>query len=337
MSSRGRNGLGEAGGLVTRVAAPPRTRAEGGERLREALAELDERHAHEADETVTVRNAIAADIATKESQRDELLSHARELTRQAEVISSEVAELQRRLDALPDEVRVRAQRALDRLSRLGRVLHADTYAVGRMLDAYSVYTKERRTWELSVRQSPEMTKDVELLGYAETSADAIAALDPVVREIIEQRVADARAKVGNFPEPTRPVEAAPIYECVAPDPEGGSIAMLAIPCGPGAMTEHQPESVLVAEVIAAMTRALLDLTDSDAPVVRTAPDYEDPLQEVVLVGARTGDAFDAELFGARLLEIFEDCNTLGIALEPIDDKELAVALAGLVQRELDTR
>ena len=337
MSQRGGDRLGEAGGLVTRVEVPARpARLAPGERLKAELADLDAHHRQEAGTAGAARAELTSEIERIEAQQADLREQARALTQQADGLGSQISDLHHKLDALPDEARVRTQRAADRLSRMGRVLHADTHAVREMLDAYAHHISERRTWESKVRSSPEMTEDVELLEYAQSAPDAIEKLDGVVRAIIEQRLAEAQTKVADLPEPLRPDAVAPIYECVAPGVDGGVVAIVALPCGPAALTEHQPEAILVAEVLAAMSRVLVEQTDADAPVVRAAKDRDDPFYDVLLVGARCADV-DADVFGARLLELFEECRTLGLALVPIEDKELAVSLATLLHEGLEER
>ncbi|MDA8312284.1 MAG: hypothetical protein M0Z46_17090 [Actinomycetota bacterium] len=337
MSQRGGERLGEAGGLVTRVDAPVHPgRPAPGERLATELADLDAQHRREAGAAGEARADLAREIERLESERAGLREQARALNREADALGGRVTELNHRLDALPDEARFRAQRAADRFSLMGRVLHADTHAVREMLDAYALHVSERRAWESKVRSTPEMTEDVELLEYAQSSPDAIEKLDGVVRAIIEQRLAEAKDKVADLPEPTRPEAAAPIYECVAPGVDAGMVAVVAIPCGPAALTEHHPEADLVAEVLAAVSKALLEQTDADAPVVRARNDRDDPLYDVLLVGARCSEV-DADIFGAQLLELFEECRGLGLTLVPINDKELALSLAKLLHEELGAR
>lgn len=318
-------------GLLTLDDAPVATERPGpGDRLRRALAELDERQGQEARNRAEERRSLADEIRRLTEQRNELM-------RQAEELKREAAKLQGRLDLLPDEAAGRAQLVTDRLSALGRVMRAEVHMVNEMLGPYATYQRARREWEQELAAAPELGESIRLVEFHATNPDAVTELPEVLRDIIEAKLSEAQASLTERGEPTRPTALAPVYECVAPNPAGGSVALVVIPSSCDALRDGNPHAGFVAEVLAATSRALLEETDADAPVV-VCPDDDDPLRGAIIVGAVCGtDALDADLFGVRIQELLADSNLVGVEIQPIEDPDLTGGLADIVRSRAEAR
>lgn len=331
MASRAR--VVDAGGILAfddAVAAPVKARPALGERLRAALAELDERQGEEARRRSEQRRALGEEIRGLREQSKELYERAQELRRKAE-------EAQGRLDLLPDEGAGRSQLVIDRLSALGRVLRAEVHALNDMLDAYATYRDAWSRWDAELTARPDLDEARRLVEFHSASPAEIAELPDVLRTIVERQLASAQAALDELGEPQRPAEVAPVYECVSPAPGGGSVVAVVIPGSCDAMRGGHPHASFVAELLAAVSQALLEGTDADAPVV-ICPDTDDPLRGAVVVGATcTTDALDAELFGVRLQELLSESRLVGVEVHSIDDADLAGGLADLVRARVEAR
>ena len=319
-------------GLLT-VADEPhrRERLAPGERLRKELRDLDSLQNDETRKRTEERQQISDDISTKSAKHQKLLSEAQKL-------KDEIDQLKGRLEQLPDEAAGRAQLVADRLAAFGRVLRSETHTVGEMLNVYTSYRLARTDWEAAVTARPDLEESRRLLDYEANSPAAIAALDDVLRGIIDRQLASARDAVASVPEPTRPPELAPIYACVAPAPGVGSVITVVLPTNRESFNEGHPHARFVAEILAAMSQALLEGTDADAPVVLAPTGEDDPLRGTVLVGATCGtDTLDAELFGVTVQELLASSQTIGVEVQAIDDVDLAGALTELVRRKAEAR
>lgn len=318
-------------GLLTFDDAPTIVERPGpGDRLRRALAELDERQGEETRKRAEERRGLAEDIRRLTEERNDLLRRAGEL-------KDKVGELQGRLDQLPDEAAGRAQLVTDRLAALGRVMRADVHMVNDMLDDYAGYLRARREWDQELAAAPELADSIRLVEFHTATPDAVTELPEVLREIIESKLTEARASLTGRGEPVRPEALAPVYGCVAPNPGGGSVALVVIPGSCEAVRDGHPHAGFVAEVLAAMSHSLLEETDADAPVV-VCPDGDDPLRGAIVVGAVCGtDALDADLFGVRLQELLADSHLVGVEVQPIEDPDLAGGLADIVRARAEAR
>jgi hypothetical protein len=321
--------VAEDSGLLT-VTEPraARERPAAGERLRKKLAELDELQGGEAQRRAEQRRQLEDSIREKSEERSRLLH-------EAEVLEEQVRDLRRQLEGLPDETSDRAQRISDRLGVFSGVLHAEVHRVDEMVAAYADYSAVHAQWTAELASTPDLAEKRKLVEFYEANPNTIDELDSILRSVIEQSLDEARAALAERGEPVRPPAAAPVYECVTPLAGGGSVAAVVIPAGCEATAAGHPHAVFVAEVLAAVSQALLELTDADAPVLICG---DDRLPEAVVVGAPcTTDALDADLFGVRVLELLADSQLVGVEVLDPADGELAAGIGELVQWKADHR
>lgn len=318
-------------GLVTvSDTPPPKERPAAGERLRRSLAELDERQSAEAQRHGDQRRKLADEIRDVTEERSRLLEEAKRLEARARALRTE-------LEGLPDEGSDRAQRITDRLAAFARALRAEIHLVNDMVAAYADYRDACERWELALAAAPELIESRRLVEFHDADPNAIAELPDVIRGLVERSLADARTELAGRGEPSRPQALAPIYECVTPLADGGSVVAVVIPASCGAVSPGNPHALFVAEVLAAMSDALLELTDADAPVLICAEGDEE-LAGSVVVGAPCGtDALDADLFGVRVQELLGESRLVGVEVLPIGDADLAAGIGGIVRRKADQR
>ncbi len=286
-------------------------------RLRQRLTEHDRNVSQEAQNKDGRRVEIEQAISTLEARQSDIESKINSLRAEIERVRQDLGKRQRDLRSLADNSTTRTQLRTDRVAVLHGQLRSDRHLIEESAEQWDTYQERRLQFMSRTQNEPALAKATELVEWADEGG--LDTVDGLVASVMEERVEEARMRIGDNGFPVKPVKRSLLYVGTTPINDGSAV-LVVLPADSEAATAPTSQGRMLVDVIAKLVETLDSYGSAGAPVMK-------PLEPGWLIGVELPNSDDDPIDTLDLAEALELATDWGFEADFLTDDLLCEALA----------